>query len=91
MSDKTAIVTGAARGIGLATTKLFLAEGRRVAMVDRDSDALIEAARDLENTLPLIYDISDPDQVAASMPSSTTPVLLTSVRSRIPITPAGVP
>lgn len=67
MTDKTAIVTGAARGIGLATTKLFLAEGRRVAMVDRDQDALMVAARDLENTLPLIYDISDPDQVSAMM------------------------
>jgi NAD(P)-dependent dehydrogenase (short-subunit alcohol dehydrogenase family) len=31
----TAIVTGAARGIGLATTQLFLSKGYRVAMVDR--------------------------------------------------------
>ena len=45
--QKTAIVTGAARGIGLATTKQFLAEGRRVAMVDRDAEAL-KAAVDAE-------------------------------------------
>ena len=49
MTDRTAIVTGAARGIGLATTKLFLAEGRRVAMVDRDADALMELLR------PFVY------------------------------------
>ncbi|MDU8943882.1 SDR family NAD(P)-dependent oxidoreductase [Ovoidimarina sediminis] len=55
---KTAVVTGAARGIGLATTKLFLDRGWRVVMVDRDAPALLEAARDLDGTLPLIIDIS---------------------------------
>ncbi len=63
MTGKTAIVTGAARGIGLATTKLFLEEGRRVAMIDRDADALQEAAADLSNVLPVICDVSSPDQV----------------------------
>ena len=51
---KIAVVTGAARGIGLATTRLFLSRGWRVAMVDRDAPALLEAARDLDGTLPLI-------------------------------------
>ena len=64
MDQKTAIVTGAARGIGLATTRLFLAEGRRVAMIDRDVPALDEAARGLDNVLPVVCDISQPDQVA---------------------------
>jgi meso-butanediol dehydrogenase/(S,S)-butanediol dehydrogenase/diacetyl reductase len=36
----TAIVTGAARGIGLAPTKSFLARGYSVAMVDRDAAEL---------------------------------------------------
>lgn len=65
MTDKTAIVTGAARGIGLATTHLFLEEGRRVAMVDRDAEALMAAARDLEDVLPLVCDVSVPDQIDA--------------------------
>ncbi len=64
MTQKTAIVTGAARGIGLATTKLFLAEGRKVAMVDRDGEELARAASTLENVVPLVFDISDPAQVA---------------------------
>ncbi len=60
---KTAIVTGAARGIGLATTHLFLAEGRRVAMIDRDADELLKVADGMENVLPIICDVSIPDQV----------------------------
>ena len=63
--QKTAIVTGAARGIGLATTKLFLEEGRRVAMIDRDVPALMDAAAGLEGVLPVVCDVSRPDQVAA--------------------------
>ncbi len=61
--EKTAIVTGAARGIGLATTKLFLERGIQVAMVDRDADELLVAARDLDHVLPLICDVSLADQV----------------------------
>jgi len=65
MTEKTAIVTGAARGIGLATTHLFLEEGRRVAMIDRDAEALMAAARDLDGVLPLVCDVSVPDHVDA--------------------------
>ena len=64
MTQKTAIVTGAARGIGLATTDLFLAEGRRVAMVDRDSDILAEEAGKRDGVVALHCDVSDPDDVA---------------------------
>lgn len=63
MTEKTAIVTGAARGIGLATTKLLIAEGFRVAMVDRDGDELAIAADGLNSVLPLVFDISIPQQV----------------------------
>jgi meso-butanediol dehydrogenase / (S,S)-butanediol dehydrogenase / diacetyl reductase len=63
--QKTAIVTGAARGIGLATTQGFLEEGRRVAMIDRDGPALAAAAAELEGVLPVLCDVSLPDQVDA--------------------------
>jgi NAD(P)-dependent dehydrogenase (short-subunit alcohol dehydrogenase family) len=68
MTDKIAIVTGAARGIGLATTELFLAEGWRVAMIDRDDPALREAARGLHGALPVLCDVSIPEQVDAMVP-----------------------
>ncbi|MCA0943118.1 SDR family oxidoreductase [Yangia mangrovi] len=64
-APKTAIVTGAARGIGLATTKQFLAEGRKVAMIDRDAEVLMAEAGQLDNVLPVVCDVSQPDQVAA--------------------------
>ena len=65
MTQKTALVTGAARGIGLATTKQFLAEGRKVAMIDRDGAALMDEAAQLNGVLPVICDVSKPDEVAA--------------------------
>lgn len=60
---KTAIVTGAARGIGLATTRLFLEQGWRVAMIDRDAPELEKAAAGLDGAVPVLCDISVPDQV----------------------------
>ncbi|NBO42073.1 MAG: SDR family oxidoreductase, partial [Betaproteobacteria bacterium] len=62
-TQPTAIVTGAARGIGLATTKLFVSKGYRVAMVDRDKAELKTAAADLENVLGVNCDVSQEDQV----------------------------
>jgi NADP-dependent 3-hydroxy acid dehydrogenase YdfG len=40
LEDKVAAVTGAASGIGLASTEAMLAAGARVVMVDRDEAAL---------------------------------------------------
>ncbi len=61
---KVAVVTGAARGIGLATTRQFLAKGWRVAMVDWDGDELAQSAKSLENVITLTYDISQTQDVA---------------------------
>lgn len=64
MDQKCAIVTGAARGIGLATAKLFLEQGWRVALLDRDAEEL--AKQDgLADTLLLPLDISKPADVDA--------------------------
>jgi len=63
MTEKVALVTGAARGIGLATTQRFLREGWKVVMIDRDSDELTKVVKGLNAALPIIADVSDPDQV----------------------------
>jgi ribitol 2-dehydrogenase len=44
LDTKTAVVTGAASGIGLATTKALLAQGATVVMVDRNEEGLISLA-----------------------------------------------
>lgn len=48
LDGKIAVVTGAASGIGLATTKALLAEGTTVVMVDRNEDALASLAAELD-------------------------------------------
>src|SRR4029450_5785703 len=44
-SDKTALITGAARGIGLAIATRLAADGLRVALLDRDGERVEAAAR----------------------------------------------
>jgi len=56
---KTAIITGAARGIGLATTDVLLECGWQVALVDRDGDALAEAVTGRDNVHGIFCDVSD--------------------------------
>lgn len=58
---KIALVTGAARGIGLATTKLFLSKGWHVFMVDYDTDELKASSSDLSNVTAIDFDVSVPE------------------------------
>lgn len=64
MAEQVAVVTGAARGIGLATTKLLAAKGLSVVMVDRDALELESASGHFgANILSLPLDVSVPDEV----------------------------
>lgn len=63
MTQRTALVTGAARGIGLATARAFLSDGWQVALIDRDAPELAAAAP--PGSLPIVADVSMPEQVAA--------------------------
>src|ERR1043165_7899378 len=67
----TAIVTGAARGIGAAVAARFVREGHAVALLDLDADALTETAETLTSeggtVLALPTDVSDEDAVTAAV------------------------
>ncbi len=73
MSDattrKVALVTGSARGIGLATAKRFLADGWRVALLDIDGETLkrTHAALPADRTIAIHCDVADPAGVAAAL------------------------
>ena len=61
MVTKHALITGAARGIGLATAKRFLADGFCVAMLDIDDENLarsVAAINAPERTLALTCDVA---------------------------------
>lgn len=65
LEGKVAAVTGAASGIGLATTEALLAAGARVVLIDRDQAALEQACERLgEHAVPLVIDLLDPSGCA---------------------------
>ncbi|HEV7755332.1 MAG TPA: SDR family NAD(P)-dependent oxidoreductase [Mycobacteriales bacterium] len=60
LAGKVAVVTGAAQGIGLAVSVALAAQGARVAMLDRDGDAVRAAAAELgDAALALAVDVGD--------------------------------
>lgn len=67
--QKIAVVTGAARGIGLAITHKLLADGYGVALIDRDVETLAQTAAVLsgQSILAVECDVSVPQQVQASI------------------------
>ena len=61
---KTVVITGGNSGIGLATAKLFHAEGAKVAITGRDQKTLDEAAKSIGgDTLAVKADISKLDEI----------------------------
>ncbi|UZF94620.1 SDR family NAD(P)-dependent oxidoreductase [Bosea sp. NBC_00550] len=73
-TTKTALVTGAARGIGLATAKRFLTEGWQVGLLDIDGAGLERAAAEIaepERTLVLPCDVAVPAQLEAAFAGLT--------------------
>lgn len=63
---RTALVTGAASGIGLAIARRFTSEGATVLMVDRDGRALRAMAEEIGGT-PLVVDLSDIDNLPSAV------------------------
>jgi NAD(P)-dependent dehydrogenase (short-subunit alcohol dehydrogenase family) len=69
LAGKTALVTGAGRGIGAATARELSARGCRVALVDRDAASVEALAEELDG-LALVADVSDQASMAAAVESS---------------------
>lgn len=68
MTERAAIVTGGAQGIGLGITRALLGAGYRVAVWDRDPAALAALPEalgpDAGRILPLAVDVTRADQIA---------------------------
>ena len=67
LENKVAIITGGAGSIGLATAKLFVAQGASVMLVGKESDKLDDALKQLPETrsAAVVGDVSSPDDTAA--------------------------
>ena len=60
LANKTAFITGGNSGIGLATARLFVAEGAKVTITGRNKATLEAAARELgPNALAIVADAND--------------------------------
>lgn len=69
LAGRSAVVTGAASGIGLAITEAFLAAGMRVLMTDLDESRLSEHSTRLAtegDVHPLVVDVTSQDAVTAA-------------------------
>jgi len=65
LSGKTAFITGGNAGIGLATAKLFVAEGAKVAITGRNAETLAAAKKELgDSVLTFVADVLDDDAMA---------------------------
>src|SRR3954453_14806916 len=60
LRDRVCLVTGSTAGIGLATAKLLVAEGARVAVTGRDPARVDDAKNESGAALGVAADLSDP-------------------------------
>lgn len=66
LEGKTAAITGAASGIGLACTKILIENGATVVLIDRNEEQLNKVCAELgEKAKPLVVDLLDGAQVSA--------------------------
>jgi NAD(P)-dependent dehydrogenase (short-subunit alcohol dehydrogenase family) len=60
LANKTALITGGNSGIGLATARLFIQEGAKVAITGRNQATLEAAAKELgPNAIAIVADATD--------------------------------
>ena len=75
LKDKVGIVTGPAKGMGAAITKAFAAEGARLALIGRDTDAIAAVADEVRaagrDAIVIPCDLTDPKQCDAAAAQTT--------------------
>ena len=62
LNGNTALITGAARGIGLAVSKTFAAHGAKVILTDLDKKQLTVASKHIPNSLTFPLDVTNEKQ-----------------------------
>jgi 3-oxoacyl-[acyl-carrier protein] reductase len=85
-TGRTVIVTGGARGIGLALSEFFAAAGATVAVADVNAEALAAVTADLPGSIPLEVDVSDAESVEAGVAD----VLVRTGRIDVVVNNAGI-
>jgi 3-oxoacyl-[acyl-carrier protein] reductase len=66
MTNRTALVTGASRGIGLACARALAETGARVILAARDRAKLEEASAQIPNSIWVELDLSSQDSIKAA-------------------------
>ncbi|MFN3387571.1 MAG: SDR family NAD(P)-dependent oxidoreductase [Allosphingosinicella sp.] len=71
LAGRRILITGAASGIGLATARLFAAEGARLALLDRDREALEGVASEIGAHAAAV-ELSEESQIRAAVSGSAS-------------------
>jgi len=77
LEGKTALITGGARGIGLAFARRYAHEGARVAIADIDYDQAIASANDINKdggdpAIAVSMDVTDQDSIDAGVQTTVS-------------------
>ena len=74
---KNAIVTGASNGIGLEISKKLSENNYNVAMIDIDEENLFKESENINNSTPIIGDVTNKDSISSALDKiNKTPDLL---------------
>ncbi len=90
LADKTALITGGSKGIGLACAKALLAEGARVAICSRSQENIDKALSELPGAVGFTADLTDAAQASRPWsPRRNKPSARSTSSSTAPARPAA--